>query len=208
MKLLEKLNEYFEKLHKESKGSGKFKISHAGLCPLFRILQRKGVEITDKPTVFQIRRTELGKIIHEYYQKIFKDMGILIASEEWLEDEHRIGRFDALLEIDGKKVLIDIKTTSTLDLSKLLQKHNYFMQVATYKEMLESQGEKIDEMGILFVDTKTMQELYVPVSQEYEIKAKEDWQNLINIWNEGQLPKPKENEFCKFCPYRSLCFSS
>lgn len=76
------------------------------------------------------------------------------------------GRFDALAEIDGKKVLIDFKTSSQFS-------DDYFIQLAGYQLALEEMGEKVDTRLLLRLpkDGKDAEELYVPTPDDLDRQA-------------------------------------
>lgn len=70
------------------------------------ILDKGGDDFTTKEEAF-------GNAFHAFVQDIWRRQGILIAKEQRLYDKdlNVSGHFDALLNINGKKVVADIKTT-------------------------------------------------------------------------------------------------
>jgi hypothetical protein len=62
------------------------------------------------------------------------------------------GTCDRVIEMDGKKVLIDIKTSNSIY-------PFYWLQLSAYRKLYEAQfGQKIDAVGILWLNAKTRTE--------------------------------------------------
>lgn len=61
------------------------------------------------------------------------------------------GTIDRVIRMNGKRILMDIKTSNAI--------HNhYWLQTAAYKKMLEELGERIDATAILWLNAKTRTE--------------------------------------------------
>jgi len=183
----------------------KFRVSGSGQCHLQRFWKRKGLTYTNLPKPQNMRRLKLGHIVHEAIQNIFQEEGILIKAEGVVEDKHRRGSYDAIINIDGKIILIDIKTIYSTRNIEALYKPHYFMQAMTYKEMLPY---NVDEVGILYIDMQSLEEVYIPVPGEFEQKAKDDWDILIERWEKNEQPEPQVSSYCKWCVYKDLCKQS
>jgi hypothetical protein len=74
----------------------------------------------------------------------------ILASEMQLIDVELLeaGTLDLLVELNGKKMILDIKTSNSIY-------DHYFLQLAAYKRMFERVNEAIDAVGILWLNAKT-----------------------------------------------------
>ena len=110
-----------------------------------------------------------------------------LFSEKMLVGKKYGGSLDRVYQIDGKKVLIDIKTTSAI-----YDKH--WLQVAAYATLVEkTENMKIDEVAILRLTDKTKKRY------QYEARSREEWMNdysvfekMLNLWhtlNPDKQPK-------------------
>jgi hypothetical protein len=61
------------------------------------------------------------------------------------------GTLDRVIEMNGKKILLDIKTSGAIYPS-------YWLQLAAYKELLAERGESVDAVAILWLNAKTRTE--------------------------------------------------
>lgn len=76
----------------------------------------------------------------------------VLATEQivYSKDFNYAGTFDALLEIDGKKVLCDIKTTNSSREAPKGIYAEYFLQLGAYSvAYCEATGEKIDDLMVI-----------------------------------------------------------
>lgn len=65
-------------------------------------------------------------------------------------DLNEAGTLDMFIEINGRKLIVDIKTSNAVY-------DSYWLQVAAYKRLFEkiNQKEKVDSVGILWLNAKT-----------------------------------------------------
>ncbi len=69
----------------------------------------KAAELPIQPDV--LRAMQVGIILHDWIQMVMQSsQDLLLGVEQELVDEHRIGHYDASLNIDGKLTLYDFKT--------------------------------------------------------------------------------------------------
>jgi hypothetical protein len=61
------------------------------------------------------------------------------------------GTLDRVVKLDGKTILLDIKTSNAVY-------DSYWLQLASYKELLKEQGTIVDDVGILWLNAKTRTE--------------------------------------------------
>jgi len=58
------------------------------------------------------------------------------------------GTIDRVIEINGKKILMDIKTSNAIH-------ESYWLQLAAYRELLRVNDVRVDEVAILWLNAKT-----------------------------------------------------
>lgn len=61
------------------------------------------------------------------------------------------GTVDRVIELDGKVILVDIKTSNAIY-------DSYWLQIVSYKKLLEEIDIKVDDVGILWLNAKTRTE--------------------------------------------------
>ena len=96
------------------------------------------------------------------------------------------GTLDRVVEIDGEKILLDIKTSNSLQ-------PTHWLQLSAYNELIKEGGIKVDKVGILWLNAKTRTEGkkgaiqgkgWQLVTKDIEIVA-EDWevfQTTYKLW--------------------------
>jgi hypothetical protein len=74
----------------------------------------------------------------------------VLATEMQLTDVELLegGTLDLLCVLNGKRMIIDFKTSNAIY-------NHYFLQLAAYKRMFERMNEAIDAVGILWLNAKT-----------------------------------------------------
>jgi len=203
------LDEYLQKVPEKSH-SGKFRVSSAGLCYQKRLWEREGKEPTDPVENRMLRVFKVGEVFHTWLQNMLEDMGYLVLRELELEDDYRVGRLDAVVEKDGKRILYDFKTVHS---RKFIYKEeidiHYCMQAWTYKLMLEEQyGMKADSVRVLYIsrDDLLLKDVEVEKVIGIEKMVEEDWNGLIKAsQGKGIIIAPKQDWECTYCVYRSAC---
>jgi hypothetical protein len=108
-----------------------------------------------------------GVIFEESYKldNLLKDYNIL-GVEKSIDNGHINGRYDLLLEKDGKKIVVDFKSNGKIYL-------NHKLQLSTYKEILEA-----DKIGIINFNDWRLDILEIDTYSYYEIMF-----NLYEIYN-------------------------
>lgn len=96
----------------DARDNSKFHVSDAGKCRLMRYWKRQGKPTEPVYTPEGLRILHVGILLHNWIQDVIKNAGIALAIEQEVEDEHRIGHLDALVQLDGKRVLYDFKTVN------------------------------------------------------------------------------------------------
>ena len=76
----------------------------------------------------------------------------LIVEQNYINADLRFaGTVDRVIELDGKKILMDIKTSNAIY-------DSYWLQLASYRELLAAAGTEVDEVAILWLNAKTRTE--------------------------------------------------
>lgn len=96
------------------------------------------------------------------------------------------GTLDRVIEIDGEKILMDIKTSNSLQ-------PTHWLQLSAYNELIKENGVKVDKVGILWLNAKTRTDGkkgaiqgkgWQLVTKDIEVVA-EDWgvfQTTYKLW--------------------------
>jgi hypothetical protein len=192
-----------------ARDNSKFRVSDAGKCRLMRYWKRQGKPMDPHYTPEGLRAMHVGILIHNWIQAVIKNAGIALAIEQQLEDKHRIGHLDALVDIDGQRILYDFKTVNGKKWF-YLEKNNFrpdlqhICQIITYAEML---ADFPDQMNIIYLnrDTINMAECNV-ILGIWQDKVKRDWDILITSWERKQSPAQTTEPWeCGYCGYQDRC---
>ena len=114
---------------------------------------RKLLNIESSPaTEEQQEVMEEGTEIHRAYQRMWRDKGILVSAEELVYDERArsTGHYDAILNIEGEPVVVDVKTLSQKRWEKMLKEgafQEHIDQMTIYQHALG-----IKKAGIQYVN--------------------------------------------------------
>lgn len=209
-----KLQEIIDQIllnHESQQPSGKFRVSGAGQCYIKRIAEKEGYQPSDPYEARKLRIFAVGNIFHYWLQEVLEKQGLLVGRELEVEDEVKKGHIDAVVQIDGKKILYDFKTVHSQKffyLSNGIDLH-YCMQAWTYKMLYEKQiGQKIDEVYVVYVskDDLLFHEVDVSKVEKIDQLTKEDWDGLLRVYKkEEKFQGPKNEWECQYCIYRSIC---
>jgi len=187
----------------------KFRVSEAGRCHLMRYWKRMGVEPTNPIEVSSLRVFEVGTIIHRWIQEALRESGCLLAEEMVVEDEHRRGHIDAVVQWDGKTIIYDFKTVSPSRFSDAISpSRNYRYQLYTYYLMYPGQ---VDDLVLAYICKDDLLIAEVSLLQgdfQRELDdVKRDWEGLIEGWIQGRepFPNPDSPVECYGCIYRTKC---
>lgn len=198
--------------HDPDRDTSKFRLSDAGKCRLMRYFKRQGQPTGSTVPPDVLLQMQAGNMIHAYIERAAHEMGYLVASEDKLEDEHRIGHFDMILKVpteDAGLILYDIKTITSKKAYYMAKDGKYadpqhVAQVVSYAQMYP---EKLDRLRIAYIirDTLDIQEAPISLS-EHEDDVIADWAILISAWT-TQTPPAANPQFweCAYCPYKQDC---
>jgi len=197
----------------ERNAINKFRMSDAGKCRLMRYWKRQGkpAAATMPPDV--LRQMQAGIILHDWFARMLMHRKEITdyRFEVEVEDEHRIGHFDLLMNIGDHTILYDLKTVKGKEAAYLEKygkgaKRQHQYQLVSYASLLTPRP---DELRGAYIDRETLrivQECPVDFEQMAGTVAF-DWTVLIDAWNAQEEPdaNPDDTWECKFCAYRYDC---
>jgi CRISPR/Cas system-associated exonuclease Cas4 (RecB family) len=201
--------------HDPDRDNSKFRLSDAGKCRLMRYWKRQGkAETRDIPPEVLLQM-QVGNIIHAYIERAAHEMGCLVSSEDKLEDEHRIGHFDMVLNDpldDAERIMYDIKTISSKKAYYMARdgkgaNDQHIAQLVSYALMYP---ETLDGLRIAYVirDTMAITEAQIDM-RRYESHVCEDWEILLHAWAYQTPPRANPEQWeCRYCPYSADCPSA
>jgi CRISPR/Cas system-associated exonuclease Cas4 (RecB family) len=206
--------------HDPDRDTSKFRLSDAGKCRLMRYWKRQGKPETRDISPDVLLQMQMGNIIHAYIERAAHDMGCLIASEDKLEDEHRIGHFDLVVQdlyhIDANSaphhVMYDIKTITSKKAYYMMRDgkeadDQHIAQLVSYALMYP---DKLDALRIAYVirDTMAITEAQIDM-RRYESAVCEDWEIILHAWNYQTPPRANPARWeCRYCAYSADCPSA
>ncbi|SFJ65057.1 CRISPR/Cas system-associated exonuclease Cas4, RecB family [Paenibacillus sp. UNC496MF] len=224
MELLEAMiNSYYsEKLKHDTRPMRKFHPSTIGMCQ--RRIVFDMLMVPYKPHESQLVRIfENGHSMHHRYEKLFKDMGILVQAEMKLENEDISGHTDALVKIQsfmnpfGEYYLIELKSAFSKSF-EWMQKNNspkaeHKAQLTFYLYLAQTMLNLDVRKGIIFVENKDTQEVWehhLDYDPRFGEQLMEKARTLIQLAKERRLPEiPKGHTpsfyKCAQCNYNFYC---
>jgi hypothetical protein len=203
----------------------KFRVSDAGRCRLYRYWKRQGKEQQLQPDINQIKVMEMGNLLHAWLEYVIDFTENLLNAELLVEDTHRKGHADALVELGDKVVLYEFKTIGSKQAWYMLNngckaKREHQYQVLSYMDMLHRyhKYDFIDEARILYITRQEMNskngDKIPPLHVVADIAADPDllpkialdWHTLISAWEDQKQPIANAQDWeCRFCPYKDAC---
>ena len=102
------------------------------------------------------------------------------------------GTIDRIIDLYGKKILVDIKTSNAIYTS-------YWLQLAAYRNLLKSQGINVDKVAILWLNAKTRTDGKKDAVQGngWQLIHKEDTAIDLSLFNATHLLWKAENGLSK-----------
>src|SRR5512136_1050253 len=186
-----------ESTHDPHRDHAKFRASDAGKCHRMRYWKRQGKAGKQELSLEVQMALQTGNLLHAFLQYALGDMGVLFASEQELEDPHRIGHLDALVKDDDKLVLYDFKTIGGKQMYYLKQdcrpKAEHLAQVRTYHQMyVNTEGgtqdyQPIDECRIAYISRDTLDIMDLQVPENFQA-VNADWQTVLGYWERQETP--------------------
>lgn len=195
--------------------NSKFRISDAGKCHLYRYWKRAGKPMDQKIEANGYRAMELGIQLHELIQEHLyaarMDGKIAdIQFERIIEDEHRLGHFDALFSIDKEVILYEFKSVSSKQTYYMrkngdTEKRQHALQIMTYRNLIPY---LITQARIAYINRDNLEvvaDIQVNPMQWISEMLK-DWDTIIEAWKRGIEPEANPEHWeCRYCGYRESC---
>lgn len=201
----------------ESTKAKKFYISDMGKCLRMRYLKRKGIKgIYGADTYFTFA---LGDFIHQLGYKALEAANMLVATEQYVENDHFIGKYDGKVRWDGKVYMFDFKSTNPYVLKRIIaggpDNLENIMQVLTYFEFEKGNDKDLEPISVVTYINKLASDKIEPTIihprayfyDTYKKLIKDDMSKLLDHWLADTIPacscpswsSQKYNSFFMFC---------
>lgn len=200
--------------HDPTRDTTKFRLSDAGKCRLMRYWKRQGKPAANTMPPDAMLQMQIGNMLHAYIERAVQWMGCLVASEEPLEDDHRIGHFDMVIEPPdndggGERILYDIKTINSKKAYFMERDGNradpqHIAQLVSYAIMYPGE---LDGLRLAYVVRDTLEIREVEVERiPNDPTVIGDWMLLIDAWVAQHEPAANPSGWeCKYCQYVNDC---
>jgi hypothetical protein len=195
------LNKYIvaSQIREDYVGERKFYVSDMGKCARTRFLKRKGIITRSKPSSWMF--FFLGTALHDEGFKGLNSQGVLLSTEQAVEDEHFKGRYDGKVKYIKKPTIFDFKSTSAKNFYRLLKggadSEENLMQVFKYVKMDKLLHPDVSDMAILTYINKDpkpemTEEIFLDkpyvLEKKIEQRIKEDTEMMIEYWLNDKIP--------------------
>lgn len=204
--MLKELIDQFYTDHFKEKDRHHFYITDAGKCPRAIYFKFKGAP-RKEPEARILRIYDHGDYSQMRIMSILFSLGIVRAAEVRIPPQEIIaGRADAIIGLEGKPYILEIKTSSQYKFSKLEEPEpDHLKQIQLYLHYF-----KIPQ-GILLYEDKNTQELkeflvnYDPELVQNVLKELEILKTQIEKDIIPPIPKNIESWRCEYCEYQEEC---
>ena len=201
-------------------------------CPRYWHIAFTGAHFAEHADAVGVAVMSSGTSAHERIQTALEKAGIVIPvtekptrhsdakgkpeHEAKLEDPPVFGYIDLLLDVDGEKVVGEIKTTGG-DIFRYRSTSNKPAPYHMYQILLYMHITKIDRGFVMYEDRDTLQicviEVLMDETNRKVIDDALDWMRKVrkNWEDEGEIPKApwtQRNKSCKTCPVFETCWNS
>lgn len=169
-----------------------------------------------------------GSACHGWREEAAKKMGAVIESEGKIVDDDLKwrGRFDLLLVLNNKPVILDIKSQRSeaffyrnkrspakkIDGAQKLQLASYIYffnkhHSKTLEEFGFPKGTLVKEGRIYFVDRGSGErdEYVFKFKKKMFDKVVNELESLNQHWESKTIPQIEKSWLCRYCPYKSIC---
>lgn len=204
----------------EPKDEPVFRASSAGSCPRSLIYGLKGYTDDKKASSWFILNT--GTVLHELIQKYLEP--IIESMEDRVEsDELPLnGHYDGIVNINGKRFLLEIKTVNVENYQRLLifeqisglykKQATIYMHILGLKKcifLFVNKNNKLTNEFEKQYESDKFNPVFHEIVFEYDEKMYEELkvelQNVIEHFKNGTLPEYKRVGKCNYCDFASKC---
>jgi CRISPR/Cas system-associated exonuclease Cas4 (RecB family) len=206
-----------ESQHRQKKSFAPSSIGYQhGTCPRYWHIAFSGAHFEEKAEAWNVSVMGSGTAAHERIQTALKKSGILESKELEIKSDNPpiFGYIDVVLNIDGERVVGEIKTTGAdafryrATTGRPAPAHLY--QILIYMKLME-----LDTGFLLYEDRDSLQVAVIVVSMDEVHKEMVDdtfnWMEAVyNNWKAGgEIPKApwtRRNKACRGCPVFDACW--
>ncbi len=205
------------KRHKQKKSFAPSGVAYgSGRCPRYWYYAFTGAEYDDKYSALDVRNMAAGTDAHERFQNLLKDLGIAdddIEREINYDDPPIYGFIDAIVEWNGRKWVVEFKTSKTKWFSYRRQQLKpptyHLVQILIYMFVTG-----IRQGMIVYEDKDTGERTAIAVEwstrySEYIEKIMSCMKEVYSTVTSGKLPErgfSKSSNECKGCPVKAICW--
>jgi CRISPR/Cas system-associated exonuclease Cas4 (RecB family) len=213
----DKMIENYVKREHRPKGAGRYFPSEIGTC-MRKVWYSYKYPQEIKPELQKI--FELGNMLHDYVVKVLrseKNPDVELLKSEFpfhadIEDFTVAGRIDnlILLKVQGKEVLVEVKSTGNVDFVEEAMRHN-IMQLQLYMHFIG-----VHDGILLYVDKRNLKSKVFTI--KYSEKAAqliiERFRQLHSSITQEKIPDPEARAsrddiwMCRYCEYRDKCYEA
>lgn len=187
-----------------------------GTCPRHWVYAFRGAHYDYNTSPESVAVMDAGTSSHERIQDAFERAGVLVEKERELitDDPPTRGFVDAIIELDGEKIVVEIKTTNDNNFTFRKNSntptpyHRY--QLLTYMKALG-----INKGAFFYENRNTGEILIVPIEMDEKnegiIDEAWDWMREVHqTYKDGRLPmregKNSNSVICRQCPLNKVCW--
>lgn len=197
----------------------KFYMSDLGKCQRMRYLKRKGIE--GEYGVDAYYTFAHGDFIHTLGYKALEAADMLVATEQRLENEHFVCRYDGILRYQGDNVMFDFKSTNPYIMKRITSgagdNIENIMQVLGAILLAREDTTHMalsDTAAVVYVNKLPSEKIDPTIIKPriyhlntYKEEIKEDMQKMVDYWLADTIPActcpswavQKYNAYFLFC---------
>jgi hypothetical protein len=175
----------------------KFYLSDMGKCMRMRYFKRLGVQIEFPPHVTWVLR--MGDLIHDFGYKALEAQGLLLEAEDYVSNEHFIGRYDGIVKDGREKVMFDFKSVSGFAFDKMMKgedSEENIAQLLSYVMLLREKRKDVSEKALIIYLNKEPGDRrpFISFEREYHLtnwrakQLKEEMNVLVALWQADKMP--------------------
>ncbi len=207
-----------DRMHRHGRDNDWWYASSLGTCKRQHYMRRMGLEKSNKKQ-FRIRFVgKDGTAGHEWRETAAKSMGVVVGAEERLVDEkvRYKGRYDLLINLHNKLVLLDIKTQRPEAFFYRSRKapgekvpEFQKLQLASYIYFARRKYPDLKEGRIYYVDRGggCREEFIFNFDDKMFKKVLDELNYLNTCWEKKLIPPALEKKDwkCRFCDFKDAC---